>query len=77
MIMQVVLKCYATLAKYQPSNPESTPIQEGKTVMDLIDELKIDPKEVKVCFLNGRSVPFETQLHDGDRVALFPAVGGG
>jgi molybdopterin converting factor small subunit len=45
--------------------------------MDLIEELKIDAKDVKVCFLNGRSVPFETLLHDGDRVALFPAVGGG
>jgi sulfur carrier protein ThiS len=77
MTMQVHLKCYATLAKYQPPNSENTPIQEGKTVMDLIEELKIDAKDVKVCFLNGRSVPFETQLHDGDRVALFPAVGGG
>ncbi len=75
--MQILLKCYATLSEYQPENHESYPVQEGKTVLDLIGELSIDPEEVKVCFLNGRAVPFSTPLHDNDRVALFPAVGGG
>lgn len=75
--MHVHLKCYATLSGYQPESHENYPVHDGKTVLNLIEELKIDPKEVKVCFLNGRAVPFETQLQDGDRVALFPAVGGG
>lgn len=75
--MHVHLKCYATLSEYQPEKHENYPVQDEKTVLNLIEELKIDPKEVKVCFLNGRSVPFATQLQDGDRVALFPAVGGG
>ncbi|ACV67475.1 MoaD/ThiS family protein [Desulfohalobium retbaense] len=75
--MSITVKCYATLSAYQPENPESFPLTAGETVASLIDRLGIDPDEVKITFVNSRSVAVETPLHDGDRVGIFPAVGGG
>jgi molybdopterin converting factor small subunit len=34
-------------------------------------------EEIKVAFVNGKHAHMRTQLQEGDRVALFPAVGGG
>ncbi len=74
--MALTVKCYATLAEHSPPEGE-TPHAEGHTVADLLAELRIDPAEVKVIFVNGLHAGLDQPLRDGDRVGLFPAVGGG
>lgn len=49
----------------------------GLTVGGLIDQLGLEAKDVKIIMVNGRASPPETPLKDGDRVGLFPPVGGG
>jgi len=49
----------------------------GTTVDDIIQRLGIPEKEVTLIFINGRHGQGNTQLMDGDTVALFPPVGGG
>ena len=39
--------------------------------------LGIPPEELKLVFLNGLHAGLDAALKDGDRVGLFPAVGGG
>ena len=75
--MGITVKCYATLSAYQPDNTENFPINEGETVASLIQRLGIAPEEVKITFVNSRSVDVNTALNEGDRVGIFPAVGGG
>lgn len=75
--MKIQIRCYATLAKYQPSSGDEFPVDPGSTVIDVAHGLNIELEEIKVAFVNGKHAPLATGLEDGDRVALFPAVGGG
>ncbi len=75
--MHVTLKCFATLGPHQPADAERFPIREGETVAEVIQRLGIADDEVRIIFVNSKTVPAATVLADGDRVGLFPAVGGG
>lgn len=75
--MPIELKCYATLDIYQPGGGEAFETLPGETVGQLIGRLGIPPDEVTLRFVNGKAMPPETELKDGDRVGLFPPVGGG
>ena len=75
--MNITLLCYATFAVKSPENSEAYPISEGETVTDVLGRVGIPIDEVKIVFINGKSSKFDTALQDGDRVGVFPAVGGG
>jgi sulfur carrier protein ThiS len=70
------LKCFATISKYQPENGR-VETEPGETVAQVMERLGIPGDEVHIVFVNGMSSPPGTPLKDGDRVGLFPAVGGG
>ncbi|RJP43874.1 MAG: MoaD/ThiS family protein [Desulfobacteraceae bacterium] len=79
--MDIELHLYATLAKYLPEDATSKTamitMASGETVRDLITGLGIPEKTVKLIFINGVHGKKDTVLKDGDRVGLFPPVGGG
>ena len=75
--MNITLLCYATFADKSPANSDNYPMNAGGTVGDVLAEVGIPQEEVKIIFVNGRSSEFDTVLVDGDRVGIFPAVGGG
>ena len=45
--------------------------------MDARRELGIEEEGYLVTIVNGRYVPMEHELKDGDEIALFPPVSGG
>lgn len=47
-------------------------IKQGMSARDLIFQVKLDPEEVEVVFINGKVASFDTVLQDKDRVALVP-----
>jgi molybdopterin converting factor small subunit len=70
------------LKKYQPEGKVGEALigesAEGTTVQKLVEkELGGPPGEVKTVFVNGASRSFDHGLADGDRVGIFPLVGGG
>lgn len=73
----VHLKLFATLRKFQPASPGGYPITPGVTVGDLIKELGIPENSAKLVFINNLRSGFDTVLHGGERVGIFPPVGGG
>jgi molybdopterin converting factor small subunit len=75
--MPIELKCYATLAPMTPGNADAFPIKPGETILGLIDRLGFPHEEVKIVFVNGVTVDLDKPLADGDRVGIFPPVGGG
>jgi sulfur carrier protein ThiS len=75
--MTIELKCYATLAPLTPGNADAFPIRPGETVLDLLTRLSIPQDEIKIVFVNGVTVSLDRPLADGDRVGVFPPVGGG
>ena len=75
--MQIQLKLFATLRALTPDNAETYPIAPGTTVGDIVTQLAIPAKEAKLIFINGVRKPLDTPLADGDRLGIFPPVGGG
>lgn len=75
--MPVTLKCYATLARRQPPDAANLLVAPGETVRSLMQRLGIPGDQVAIVMLNGKSVEPDAVLADGDRLGLFPAVGGG
>lgn len=75
--MHITVKCYATLQRFQPTGGEDFSLREGGTVLDVVLALGIAPEDVTVIFVNGLHAPMDKALADGDRLGLFPAVGGG
>lgn len=79
-MMRIHVKCFATLSKYQPAPPELE-LPEGATIADVLAALGLSKgdgsKQVRLIFCNNAHVGLERPLQDGDKVGLFPAVGGG
>ncbi|MDD5556623.1 MAG: MoaD/ThiS family protein [bacterium] len=51
---------------------ERIEVANGTTVLELIARCGLPEDEVDAVFLNGRIVPWNRELRDGDRVALVP-----
>jgi molybdopterin converting factor small subunit len=77
--MKVNLKCFATLVDAESCNFHDSTVYEledGQTVEDLIVVAGIEKENVKIAFVNGKKVGFDSVLSDGDRIGLAPATGG-
>ncbi len=79
--MKIELRLYASLASHMPKktsgNPWSLEITEGTRIRELLERLKIPTKDVKAVFLNGVHARGDEILNEGDRVGVFPPIGGG
>jgi sulfur-carrier protein len=71
------LKLYATLTKFYTGQAEQFPIEPGSTVLSLVEKLGIPINEAKLIFINGVKCELTSSLHGGERVGIFPPVGGG
>lgn len=79
--MKVDVRVFSGLEKYIPGITfgQVIPINitEGLTGRELLKILNIPEDEVYTFLVNGLHKNFEVILNDGDRVSLFPPVGGG
>jgi molybdopterin synthase sulfur carrier subunit len=73
----IEIKLYATLLPYAPANASCYPIESGTSIEKLIEELTIPKDQVKLVFSNGVKCGLGTLIQDGDRIGVFPPVGGG
>jgi molybdopterin synthase sulfur carrier subunit len=74
--MHITVKLFATLRQGK-FDIDTLDLPPGITVGNIVKRLDIPEKEVTLIFVNGVHAEFETKLHDGDGLALFPPVGGG
>ena len=51
--------------------------QPGIKIIDIVKQLKIEPEDVAIILVNGRHQSMDTVLKDGQKLFLFPPVGGG
>jgi sulfur-carrier protein len=79
--MRIEVNLYATLKRYVKNqtggNSSVIDVEDGACVKDVIQKLKIPGDLVKLIFINGVHAKADTALKDGDRLGLFPPVGGG
>ncbi len=50
---------------------------EDGLLKDLLQQLNISTDEVGILLVSGDSATPDTNLHPGDVVSIFPAIGGG
>ena len=77
MKKHVQVKLFATLARYAPPNAEDYPLKKGTTIRDLLQQLEIPENEAKLIFINGIRKTLTEKLMGGERIGIFPPVGGG
>ena len=77
MDRHIQLELLATLTRYQPVSCNRYPIEPGVTVKELIGKLGIPEYEVNLVFIDGIKGNLDSTIEGGERVALFPPLGGG
>ena len=79
--MKVEINLYATLARYLPDKVRQSDrmmeLSDGTTVGELLQQLQIPSEKAKLIFLDGVHADADAVLKEGNRVGIFPPVGGG
>jgi len=73
----IQLKLYATLQVFRPPEGEEYPIAPGTTIRVLLKKLNVPEEKAKLVFIDGAQADLSSTLHGGERVGIFPPVGGG
>ncbi len=80
-MVKIEINLYATLAPYLPDeareNNGMLELTDGTTVGQLLLQLNIPTEKAKLVFLDGVHADREVVLKEGNRVGIFPPVGGG
>jgi molybdopterin converting factor small subunit len=78
--MVVEVRLYATLRRHAPQGAGGImkiTVSEQSTVEEVLRDLGVDLEEVKLIMVNGLSAELGAVLAEGDRLGIFPPVGGG
>ena len=79
--MRLEVRAFAGLHRYiagtVPGEPVSLEIQDGGNGYDLMQALNVPVREVFTFMVNGRRQDLAQSLAEGDRVGIFPSIGGG
>lgn len=83
--MDITLKLYAALSNYLPSgafkNEVQIQINEGASVMDILDQYHVPKESCHLILINGNYTPLvnasQKILNNGDTLAIWPPVAGG
>lgn len=78
MPVTVEIKLFASLKKYLPADSASHySVEPGTPLSALLDKLCIPKDQVKLIFIDGVKGDANVLLHGGERVGVFPPIGGG
>ena len=79
--MEVTLHLFATLSRYMPKRAKAgsciVELDAGTKLGEFLKGLKIPAEKIRLVFLNGVHAKGDEILKDGDRVGVFPPIGGG
>ena len=73
------VRLFATLPMHSTTGRKEFELEPraGLTVGDVVDAEGLRRAEIHIIMINGKHGSLHTELVDGDRVGLFPPVGGG
>ena len=75
----IEVRLFATLRESSRSGLArfELPATSGLTVGRVLADEGVAEETVHIVMINGKKATFRTELRDGDRLGLFPPVGGG
>jgi molybdopterin synthase sulfur carrier subunit len=75
---KISISLYATLRKKRSDLANRGPVTtKAGTIGELLDEIQIPKDEAAMVFVNEKRAVLESEVQDGDRVSIFPILGGG
>jgi len=77
MKSQIQLKLFATLHEFEPQSSDNYSIEQGMSVRELLEQLDLPLEKARLIFINGIKADLTATLKGGERVGIFPPVGGG
>jgi len=77
MKSHIQIKLFASLQEFTPPSPDNYAIAKHITVHGLLEKLNIPPEKAKLIFIDGVKAELNATLKGGERVGIFPPVGGG
>jgi len=80
--LRIEVRLFASLERFVPGSRAGEPfvveLDDGASWASLLDAIGVDGNRIHLAYVNGRAVSDRSRgLSDGDRVGLFPPVGGG
>jgi sulfur-carrier protein len=75
--LTINVRLFATLAAHMPKEAAQYPIQRGITVTHLLEQLGVPAADAKLIFIDSVKGGLDSRLYGGERVGIFPPVGGG
>ena len=79
--MMIRLKLFAGLRASNPlggaQGGGEAQVPEGADVAGALEALGVPLEGAKIILVNGRHAELATRLEEGDRLSVFPPVGGG
>lgn len=75
---RVVVKLYAALRGYAGGAPSvEVDVEPGQTVAEVLRRLGVPSEQTRIIFVNHRAGSLSQPLEGGERIGIFPAIGGG
>ena len=78
--MSVKVKLFSSLREHREDKgcvkECSFDLSEGKTVAEAAEKLQVKKEDIKIILINGRDAELDSEIKEGDVVALFPPTGG-
>ena len=77
MESHIQIKLFASLQPFMPPSGEKYRINPGISIRNLLEQLNIPQDKAKLIFIDGIKANLSSTLDGGERVGIFPPVGGG
>ena len=77
MQTHIQIKLFATLQRFMPASAENYAIEAGTSIRTLLQQIDIPEDKAKLIFIDGLKAELTTVLKGGERIGIFPPVGGG
>ena len=75
---RVVVKLYASLRSYVGGAASvEVDVEPGQTIADVLKRLGVPAEQTRIIFVNNRTGSLSQALEGGERIGVFPAIGGG
>ena len=77
MKSHIQIKLFATLQLFMPPSGDKYHINPGISIRRLLEQLNLPEEKAKLIFIDGIKANLSSTLNGGERVGIFPPVGGG
>lgn len=77
MQTHIQIKLFAGLQRFMPATAENYAIEAGTSIRTLLEQLDIPEDKATLIFIDGLKAELTAVLKGGERIGIFPPVGGG